>query len=107
MRALMLKLLAAYKRWLSPQLPAACRYTPSCSDYAAEAVTRHGALGGTLLALWRLLRCHPLGGRGLDPVPEGFGCRRSRSAAQRLATGTGGTGQPAALRPLAPGRRNH
>ncbi len=75
MRTLLLKLLAAYKRWLSPQLPAACRFTPSCSEYAAEAVTRHGALGGTWLALWRLLRCHPLGGRGLDPVPEEFGIR--------------------------------
>jgi len=75
MRTLLLKLLAAYKRWLSPQLPAACRFTPSCSEYAAEAVTRHGALGGTWLALCRLLRCHPLGGRGWDPVPEVFGIR--------------------------------
>ena len=74
MKTLLLKLLAAYKRWISPQLPSACRFTPSCSEYAAEAVTRHGALRGTGLALWRLLRCHPLGGRGLDPVPEKFGC---------------------------------
>jgi uncharacterized protein len=65
MRTLILKLLVAYKRWISPQLLPACRFTPSCSDYAAEAVMRHGALGGTLLALWRLLRCHPLGGRVL------------------------------------------
>ena len=48
MRKLILMLLAAYKRWLSPQLPVACRFTPTCSEYAAEAVTRHGALGGTL-----------------------------------------------------------
>jgi hypothetical protein len=75
MRTLILKLLAAYKGWISPQLPSACRFTPSCSEYAAEALIRHGVLGGTLLALWRLLRCHPLGGRGLDPVPVHFGCR--------------------------------
>jgi putative membrane protein insertion efficiency factor len=80
MKTILLWLLAGYKRWVSPQLPPACRFTPSCSDYAAEAVTRHGALGGSLLALWRLLRCHPLGGRGLDPVPVEFGlcgCHRT------------------------------
>jgi putative membrane protein insertion efficiency factor len=79
MKELMLMLLAVYKRWVSPQLPAACRYIPTCSEYAAEAVTRHGALGGTVLTLWRLLRCHPLGGRGLDPVPEHFGGRCAHS----------------------------
>ncbi len=46
MKKLMLTLLAAYKRYVSPQLPVACRFTPTCSEYAAEAVTRHGALGG-------------------------------------------------------------
>jgi putative membrane protein insertion efficiency factor len=76
MQWLMLRLLAAYQRWISPQLGPACRFTPSCSDYAAEAITRHGALGGLLLAVGRLLRCHPLGGRGLDPVPEHFGWHR-------------------------------
>jgi putative membrane protein insertion efficiency factor len=81
MRKLLLRMLAIYKDYVSPQLPVACRFTPTCADYAAEAVTRHGALGGTLLALWRLLRCHPLGGRGLDPVPEHFGCRCAREVA--------------------------
>jgi len=74
MSKLLLILLAAYKRYLSPQLPVACRFTPTCSEYAAEAITRHGAFGGTCLSLWRVLRCNPLGGRGLDPVPENFGC---------------------------------
>jgi putative membrane protein insertion efficiency factor len=69
-RELLLTLLAGYKRYVSPQLPVACRFTPTCSEYAAEAITRHGALAGTLLALWRLLRCNPFGGRGLDQVPE-------------------------------------
>jgi uncharacterized protein len=74
MRNLMLNLLAVYKQYVSPLLPVACRYTPTCSDYAAEALARHGAIGGMWLALWRLLRCNPLGGRGLDPVPEHLSC---------------------------------
>ncbi len=82
MKRLILLLLAVYKRWVSPLLPADCRFTPTCSEYAAEAVARHGALGGTLLGLRRLLRCHPLGGRGLDPVPEQIGCRCVGSAAE-------------------------
>jgi putative membrane protein insertion efficiency factor len=80
MRWLMLQLLAGYKRWISPLLGPSCRYTPTCSDYAAEAIARHGALAGALLALGRLLRCHPLGGRGLDPVPEQLGWRLLRGA---------------------------
>jgi putative membrane protein insertion efficiency factor len=49
--------------------PSHCRYVPSCSQYALEALEAHGALRGSSLALRRLLRCHPLGGRGFDPVP--------------------------------------
>lgn len=57
-------------RWLfSPWLGGACRYWPSCSVYAEQAVHRHGALRGSWLALRRLLRCHPWGGHGVDPVP--------------------------------------
>ena len=77
MKRMLLKLLAGYKRWLSPMLPPACRFTPSCSEYAAEAVLRHGVVRGALLTGWRLLRCHPLGGRGLDPVPEHLDCGRA------------------------------
>jgi putative membrane protein insertion efficiency factor len=80
MKDIMLSALVAYKRYVSPQLPVACRFTPTCSEYAAEAMTRHGALAGICLALWRVLRCNPLGGRGLDPVPEHFGCRCAESA---------------------------
>jgi putative membrane protein insertion efficiency factor len=64
-----LGMLRAYKRLLSPMLPAACRYVPTCSDFASEAIERHGALRGGWLALGRLLRCHPLAGAGYDPVP--------------------------------------
>jgi uncharacterized protein len=68
-RALVL-LVRAYQRLVSPLLPPACRFYPSCSAYAAEAVRRHGALRGSLLAVRRLARCHPFHPGGLDPVPE-------------------------------------
>lgn len=59
-----------YKRLLSPLLPAACRFTPTCSEYAAEALTIHGAGRGSWLAVRRICRCHPWGGHGHDPVPD-------------------------------------
>jgi len=64
--------LSLYKRWISPALPNACRFVPTCSEYAMEAVERHGAWGGSILAAWRLLRCHPLARGGHDPVPQSF-----------------------------------
>lgn len=71
----LLALVWLYQRAVSPALPAVfgpncgCRFSPSCSHYAAEAVRTHGALVGSGLALWRLLRCTPLSAGGLDPVP--------------------------------------
>jgi uncharacterized protein len=62
-------LIRAYQLLLAPILPPSCRYYPSCSHYAAAAVARHGPWRGSLLALRRLLRCHPWGGGGYDPVP--------------------------------------
>jgi len=58
-----------YKRWVSPMLPGACRFVPTCSEYAAEAVEYHGVLRGSALTLWRLLRCQPFARGGYDPVP--------------------------------------
>lgn len=58
-----------YQLCISPMLPASCRFTPTCSQYAIEAITRHGPLKGLWLALKRILRCHPWGGSGYDPVP--------------------------------------
>jgi uncharacterized protein len=60
----------AYQLFLSPVLPPSCRYLPTCSQYAAEAILRHGAIRGLALALWRFLRCNPWGGSGYDPVPQ-------------------------------------
>ena len=67
-RALLVSLIRLYRVAASP-LPSQCRYAPSCSTYALEAVERYGALRGGWLALKRLGRCHPLGGSGYDPVP--------------------------------------
>jgi putative membrane protein insertion efficiency factor len=61
----------AYRRWVSPGLPARCRFYPSCSAYALEAITRHGALKGFWLAVRRIGRCHPFHPGGYDPVPPG------------------------------------
>ena len=58
-----------YRRWLSPLKPAVCRFLPTCSEYAIEALTRHGALRGSWLATRRICRCHPWGDHGYDPVP--------------------------------------
>jgi len=73
MTRLLLAILAFYKRWLSPALHSlgagGCKYVPTCSQYAAEAIAMHGPWRGSALALWRLLRCHPFARGGLDPVP--------------------------------------
>ena len=69
MRYALLALIAAYRTLVSPLLPPACRFHPSCSAYAAEAVRRHGALRGALLSVKRLARCHPFCEGGVDPVP--------------------------------------
>jgi uncharacterized protein len=66
---LALALIRLYQLLLSPFFRGACRFVPSCSEYAREAIERHGALRGVPLALKRLGRCHPLGRPGLDPVP--------------------------------------
>lgn len=64
----LLALLGLYRRFVSPLLPPACRFLPSCSEYGALAIERHGLARGAILAAWRLLRCNPLSRGGLDPV---------------------------------------
>lgn len=70
MKRLLLGGLRAYKAFVSPLLPPACRFSPTCSEYAYEAVARHGALRGSWLAAKRLARCHPFTRGGFDPVPD-------------------------------------
>jgi uncharacterized protein len=67
-KKLLLLLLRAYKWAISPMLLPACRYVPTCSEYAMEAVERYGVVRGSAKGLWRLLRCHPLAKGGVDPV---------------------------------------
>lgn len=67
-RKFVLFLLRAYKWAISPMLRPACRYVPTCSEYAMEAVERYGAVHGGMKAVWRLLRCHPFAKGGFDPV---------------------------------------
>lgn len=66
----LIALVQVYRHLLSPLLPGACRYTPSCSAYGLLALRRHGAFRGGWLTLKRFLSCHPWGGHGHDPVPE-------------------------------------
>jgi putative membrane protein insertion efficiency factor len=69
MRSLLVLAIRAYQLALSPMLGAHCRFAPSCSHYALEAIERHGSLRGGWLALRRLVRCHPFTPGGFDPVP--------------------------------------
>ncbi|MBM9519343.1 membrane protein insertion efficiency factor YidD [Desulforhopalus vacuolatus] len=62
-------LLRGYKYWISPLLPPSCRFTPTCSVYAMQAIEKYGFLRGSFLGLRRLLRCHPFSRGGYDPVP--------------------------------------
>lgn len=70
MKSLLVLFVRAYQVVLSPLLPAACRYQPTCSNYAIEALEKHGALRGGWLAVKRIGRCHPFRPGGFDPVPE-------------------------------------
>jgi putative membrane protein insertion efficiency factor len=66
----MVRAIRFYQRAVSPLTGPSCRFTPSCSEYAAVAIDRYGPLSGGWLALRRILRCHPFGGQGFDPVPD-------------------------------------
>ena len=70
MKRLMIRGIRFYKRNISPHLPEACRFQPTCSQYAVTAIERYGAWKGGWMALWRIMRCNPFAKGGYDPVPE-------------------------------------
>lgn len=72
MKFIIMALIRFYKKCISPLFPARCKYHPTCSSYALKAVERFGAFKGSLLAVWRLLRCNPWSMGGIDYVPEKF-----------------------------------
>ena len=89
-----MQVLRGYKWAISPMFPPACRYVPTCSEYAMEAIERYGALRGGWMAMWRLLRCHPLARGGYDPVVKGVpicGVETAGSST-RLRRGAAATG---------------
>ena len=81
-RHLLMGLVKAYRAIVGPHLPPSCRFTPTCSEYAIQALREYGAVKGLILTVWRLLRCHPLGGEGYDP-PRWFGEESDDSASGR------------------------
>jgi uncharacterized protein len=68
MRKIFIKPIEVYRRFVSPMLPPSCRYWPSCSEYALQAIQKHGVLKGGLLGAWRVIRCNPWSRGGIDPV---------------------------------------
>ncbi|MBM3958763.1 MAG: membrane protein insertion efficiency factor YidD [SAR202 cluster bacterium] len=88
MKQTILTLLRLYKAAISPYWPGACRYEPTCSAYATEAVSTHGGLKGSWLAIKRVARCAPWGAGGFDPVPERAGARPDVKSAGRYAGST-------------------
>jgi len=82
LRGLLLGLIGIWRLFVSPVLGPSCRYTPTCSAFAATAVRRHGAGRGALLTLGRIARCHPWGGAGHDPVPPARNSRPAENMAE-------------------------
>ena len=72
MKYIVLGLIKFYRKFISPLFPPKCKYYPTCSTYALEAVRRYGAVRGTALSVWRILRCNPWSLGGIDPVPDKF-----------------------------------
>ena len=79
MNRIVIFLIRIYQRFISPLSGPSCRFYPSCSQYAIEALNRHGFLKGSYLSVRRLLKCHPFHEGGLDPVPEKHCCNKQRT----------------------------
>jgi uncharacterized protein len=94
--ALILALIGAYQRWVSPGLPQRCKYYPTCSAYSAQAIRELGPVRGIIVAGWRLLRCNPLSDGGIDELEDrrlfrGRHCHRHERSALPPAGGSGAT----------------
>ena len=76
MKKILISLIKGYHKYISPALPGACRFYPTCSMYAVEAIEKFGVVRGSLLSMWRILRCNPFCRGGYDPVPEKFTFKR-------------------------------
>ena len=86
MKKVLIFFLKVYKSGISPYLPRACRFTPTCSEYAMEALNKHGLIKGSILASYRVLRCNPFCRGGYDPVPEKFTFKRQNYIDEADAT---------------------
>ena len=84
MKTILIVFIKFYRRAISPFLPGACRFTPTCSSYAIEAIGRFGAIRGSLLSMYRILRCNPFCHGGYDPVPEKFTFKRQAQEKTQL-----------------------
>jgi len=73
MKTLLYTAVRFYRKWISPALPGSCRFAPTCSEYALQALDKYGAWKGACLTIGRLFRCHPFHAGGYDPVPEDLG----------------------------------
>ncbi len=89
MSLVLLALIRGYQLLISPMFPPSCRYFPTCSDYARQAVAVHGPLKGGWLGLRRILSCHPWGGLGYDPVPAPLRGRTAKKTAEEKTSGLG------------------
>lgn len=77
MKKFFIGLIRGYQKVISPLFPPSCRYYPTCSNYAVQAIQKHGAIRGSIMGISRILRCHPFVKGGYDPVPEKFSIRRN------------------------------
>ena len=96
--ALLLAPIRAYQRWISPGLPRRCRYEPTCSDYASQAIRELGPVRGSVLAGWRLLRCNPFSRGGIDDISDRTLFRDTRTRSERAGAPTAAGDPPAVPR---------
>ncbi|CZR01111.1 Hypothetical protein Tpal_2603 [Trichococcus palustris] len=78
MKKIFIGFIRGYQKFISPLFPPSCRYYPTCSNYAVQAIQKHGAIKGSIMGMTRILRCHPFIKGGYDPVPDAFSIHHNR-----------------------------